>query len=156
MVFICRIALVYIRWALMCLDSFLKAVIGLVSLFRVLSCYRRNRPTSAECLTGKTQPPPHGCLVIFVAIFSSLWLEVDTTHPPKIARLVAAKPQWRLKYVRTINDFTGRPRFCHLLSSVHVPGHWGIIMEAFLSQLLLLAELLWDLIFFRIWMCIYI
>lgn len=43
---------------------------------------------------------------------SSVWLEVDETHPPKIEKLL--KECTNLQYISTYLDCFQRPRFCHL------------------------------------------
>lgn len=42
----------------------------------------------------------------------SIWLEVDLSHPPAIQHMLNGSDQ--IKYVQSHNDFTDRPRFCHL------------------------------------------
>ncbi|XP_067952081.1 MTRF1L release factor glutamine methyltransferase-like [Watersipora subatra] len=45
-----------------------------------------------------------------------LWLEVDSTHPEAIKKLVEDNSHWNMKYIKTCKDFMNKSRFC-LLSS---------------------------------------
>lgn len=45
---------------------------------------------------------------------SSVWLEVDISHPNLINQWIS-KHDLGLKYSTTFNDFTQRPRFCHVI-----------------------------------------
>ncbi|XP_013404888.1 hemK methyltransferase family member 1 isoform X2 [Lingula anatina] len=46
----------------------------------------------------------------------SVWLEVDTSHPDIIQKLVTEKrTDLKLMYVETLLDFNKKPRFCHLI-----------------------------------------
>ncbi|KAI0216317.1 MTRF1L release factor glutamine methyltransferase [Lamellibrachia satsuma] len=44
----------------------------------------------------------------------SVWLEVDSGHPPLIQDYVENDQSLGLIYVKTYTDFRGMPRFCHL------------------------------------------
>lgn len=43
----------------------------------------------------------------------SVWLEVDISHPQQINQWISTR-DLGLKYSATCNDFTERPRFCHI------------------------------------------
>lgn len=43
----------------------------------------------------------------------SVWLEVDISHPEQINQWISSR-DLGLKYSATFNDFTQRPRFCHI------------------------------------------
>jgi release factor glutamine methyltransferase len=56
-------------------------------------------------------------LSVIAKIGTSIWLEVDSTHPKKLEQLYADEKAWKWKnieYVQTYKDLAGKPRFCHL------------------------------------------
>ncbi|KAL3852289.1 hypothetical protein ACJMK2_015951 [Sinanodonta woodiana] len=47
----------------------------------------------------------------------SLWLEVDSTHPPLIQKYISQNPRCDLRYLETIKDFLIRDRFCQIVKT---------------------------------------
>ncbi|KAK3589466.1 hypothetical protein CHS0354_030588 [Potamilus streckersoni] len=47
----------------------------------------------------------------------SLWLEVDSTHPPLIQNYISQNPGCDLRYLETVKDFLIRDRFCQIVKT---------------------------------------